>query len=104
MAKISSCHQTATANKRTAVRGSKPLTVALAGNANVGKSVIFNQLTGSQQTIGNWPGKTVERAEGRLHFDGREVTVVDLPGSIPSPPSRWKKSSHGSISPTKSRM
>jgi ferrous iron transport protein B len=56
------------------------LTVALAGNANVGKSVIFNQLTGSRQITGNWPGKTVERAEGWLRLDGVEVTIVDLPG------------------------
>lgn len=52
----------------------------MAGNANVGKSVIFNQLTGSRQIIGNWPGKTVERAEGSLHIDGYEITIVDLPG------------------------
>ena len=56
------------------------LTIALAGNANVGKSVIFNHMTGSHQTIGNWPGKTVERAEGTLHFDGYDATIVDLPG------------------------
>src|SRR5512143_3524747 len=56
------------------------LTIALAGNANVGKSVIFNQLTGSKQIIGNWPGKTVERAEGSLHIDGCDITIVDLPG------------------------
>ena len=49
----------------------KRLTIALAGNANVGKSVIFNYLTGLHQHIGNWPGKTVERAEGTLHFKGR---------------------------------
>ena len=56
------------------------ITVALAGNANVGKSAIFNQLTGLNQTIGNWPGKTVERAEGTLHFGGYTVKVLDLPG------------------------
>jgi ferrous iron transport protein B len=56
------------------------LRVALAGNANVGKSVIFNQLTGLHQHIGNWPGKTVERAEGTLRFDGYVIDVVDLPG------------------------
>ena len=56
------------------------LTIALAGNANVGKSVIFNQLTGSSQIIGNWPGKTVERATGTLNFEGQQTTVVDLPG------------------------
>lgn len=54
--------------------------VALAGNANVGKSVIFNQLTGSNQVIGNWPGKTVELAFGRLRYRDRDIIVVDLPG------------------------
>jgi ferrous iron transport protein B len=54
--------------------------VALAGNANVGKSVIFNQLTGLHQHIGNWPGKTVEKAEGTLHFKGYTIDVIDLPG------------------------
>ena len=58
----------------------RKLVIALAGNANVGKSVIFNHLTGLQQHIGNWPGKTVERAEGTLHFKGRSIDVVDLPG------------------------
>ncbi len=58
----------------------KHLTIALAGNANVGKSVIFNQLTGSNQIIGNWPGKTVDRAEGTLRFEDYEITVIDLPG------------------------
>lgn len=55
-------------------------TIALAGNANVGKSTIFNQLTGLNQTIGNWPGKTVEIAEGLLQYNGKKVKVVDLPG------------------------
>ncbi|MEM2875357.1 MAG: ferrous iron transport protein B [Candidatus Bathyarchaeia archaeon] len=58
----------------------KKLTIALAGNANVGKSVIFNHLTGLHQHIGNWPGKTVEKAEGTLHFRGYEIDVIDLPG------------------------
>lgn len=58
----------------------KHLTIALAGNANVGKSVIFNQLTGSNQIIGNWPGKTVDRAEGTLRFEDYEIKVIDLPG------------------------
>lgn len=58
----------------------KHITVALAGNANVGKSVLFNQLTGSDQIIGNWPGKTVDRAEGSLRFEGYDITVIDLPG------------------------
>jgi ferrous iron transport protein B len=58
----------------------KKLIIALAGNANVGKSVIFNHLTGLHQHIGNWPGKTVERAEGTLHFKGYTIDIVDLPG------------------------
>ncbi len=55
-------------------------TIALAGNANVGKSATFNQLTGVDQIIGNWPGKTVERAEGLLLYRGRRIRVIDLPG------------------------
>ncbi|MCK4498247.1 ferrous iron transport protein B [Candidatus Bathyarchaeota archaeon] len=58
----------------------KRLVIALAGNANVGKSVIFNHLTGMHQHIGNWPGKTVEKAEGTLHFQGYTIDVIDLPG------------------------
>ena len=54
--------------------------VVLAGNANVGKSVIFNRLTGLHQHIGNWPGKTVEKAEGTLHFRGHTIDIIDLPG------------------------
>jgi ferrous iron transport protein B len=54
--------------------------VALAGNSNVGKSAIFNQLTGVDQIIGNWPGKTVERAEGLLQHKGLRIKVIDLPG------------------------
>ncbi len=58
----------------------KKLLIALAGNANVGKSVIFNHLTGLHQHIGNWPGKTVERAEGTLFFRDYTIDIVDLPG------------------------
>jgi ferrous iron transport protein B len=56
------------------------LVVALAGNANVGKSSIFNQLTGLGQIIGNWPGKTVEKAEGVLLHHGKHIKIIDLPG------------------------
>jgi ferrous iron transport protein B len=58
----------------------KKLNIALAGNMNVGKSVIFNSLTGLHQHIGNWPGKTVERAEGTLHYKGYTIDIIDLPG------------------------
>jgi ferrous iron transport protein B len=59
----------------------KKFTVALAGNPNAGKSSLFNALTGSHQHVGNWPGKTIEKKEGRFQQDGVEVTVVDLPGT-----------------------
>ncbi|OGN98998.1 MAG: ferrous iron transport protein B [Chloroflexi bacterium RBG_13_51_18] len=73
-------HHAAAPEKKPVSRNGKHLTIALAGNANVGKSVIFNQLTGSHQTIGNWPGKTVESAKGFLDFEGYNITIVDLPG------------------------
>ncbi|OGO32190.1 MAG: ferrous iron transport protein B [Chloroflexi bacterium RBG_16_56_11] len=79
MAKLGSCHGTGAKKSRKKGEG-KTLTIALAGNANVGKSVIFNQLTGSHQTIGNWPGKTVESARGFLDFEGEEIAIIDLPG------------------------
>jgi len=56
------------------------LAVVLAGNANVGKSSIFNQLTGLGQIVGNWPGKTVEIAEGVLLHHGKHIKIIDLPG------------------------
>jgi len=55
--------------------------VALAGNPNTGKSTVFNALTGLRQHTGNWPGKTVVRAEGVFAFEGKRVKVVDLPGT-----------------------
>lgn len=56
-------------------------TIALAGNPNVGKSTIFNALTGANQHVGNWPGKTVEKKSGVFEHDGRQITIVDLPGA-----------------------
>jgi len=55
--------------------------LALAGNPNTGKTTVFNGLTGLRQHTGNWPGKTVVRAEGAFVNDGKRVKVVDLPGT-----------------------
>ena len=55
--------------------------VALAGNPNTGKTTVFNALTGLRQHTGNWPGKTVTRAEGRFTYDDIRFKLVDLPGT-----------------------
>ena len=55
--------------------------VALAGNPNTGKSTVFNALTGLRQHTGNWPGKTVTRAEGGFHYNDHDYKLVDLPGT-----------------------
>ena len=59
----------------------KELIVGLAGNPNVGKTTVFNQLTGMHQHVGNWPGKTVERAQGSFTHDDYDYEVIDLPGN-----------------------
>ncbi|MHA2287965.1 MAG: ferrous iron transport protein B [Promethearchaeota archaeon] len=74
-----SCHSP-NGKSRNVANAKNTINIALAGNPNVGKSVIFNQLTGLSQTIGNWPGKTVERMEGHLEFLGYHFNIVDLPG------------------------
>lgn len=55
--------------------------IALAGNPNTGKTTLFNRLTGMRQHTGNWPGKTVTRAEGETQIGGRIFRVIDLPGT-----------------------
>jgi ferrous iron transport protein B len=55
--------------------------IALAGNPNTGKSTVFNSLTGLRQHTGNWPGKTVGRAEGAFQYADKRYKIVDLPGT-----------------------
>ncbi len=61
--------------------GRTDFVVALAGNPNTGKSTVFNALTGLRQHTGNWPGKTIARAEGAFSLDGKQFKLVDLPGT-----------------------
>jgi ferrous iron transport protein B len=63
------------------LNGKVTLTVALAGQPNVGKSTVFNLLTGLSQHVGNWPGKTVEQKSGTCRFNGTTIHLVDLPGT-----------------------
>ena len=58
----------------------KKITLALAGNPNSGKTTVFNNLTGARQHVGNWPGVTVEKKEGRCTYKDYNINVVDLPG------------------------
>ena len=60
---------------------SKNLTIALAGNPNSGKTTIFNNITGTRQKVGNWPGVTVAKKEGRIHKYGYDLKIIDLPGT-----------------------
>jgi len=59
----------------------KPITIALAGNPNSGKTTIFNNLTGTRQKVGNWPGVTVEKKEGAITKYGYDLNIIDLPGT-----------------------
>jgi len=57
------------------------LRIALAGNPNSGKTTIFNNLTGTRQKVGNWPGVTVEKKEGDIQKFGYDIKIIDLPGT-----------------------
>ena len=58
----------------------KKIKIALAGNPNSGKTTVFNNLTGSRQHVGNWPGVTVEKKEGQIIYEGLKIKTIDLPG------------------------
>jgi len=77
---MSDCHTASVPPQPIMIRDHKPL-LALAGQPNVGKSTLFNLLTGLNQHVGNWPGKTVERREGIFAINGRDYAIVDLPGT-----------------------
>ncbi len=79
------CHcsgaQTASLEPKIQRQAPQDRVVALAGNPNVGKSTVFNGLTGLNQHTGNWPGKTVSNAQGKYRHKGIDFTLVDLPGT-----------------------
>jgi len=84
--KLSNCencpvHHTANLKKLGVNMESWDFVVALAGNPNTGKSTVFNALTGLRQHTGNWPGKTVTRAEGGFVYNDSRYKIVDLPGT-----------------------
>lgn len=74
-------HNAAHLSKLGVDMGEADFVVALAGNPNTGKSTVFNALTGLRQHTGNWPGKTVTRAEGGFEYGNHRYKIVDLPGT-----------------------
>jgi len=74
------CH-TSTAGKTAVPVTEKTVTIALAGQPNMGKSTLFNLLTGLNQHVGNWPGKTIEHREGYFEHNAIHYCLVDLPGT-----------------------
>ncbi len=74
-------HQTGYLKKLGVNMDSWDYVIALAGNPNTGKSTVFNALTGLRQHTGNWPGKTVTRAEGGFVYQDKRYKIVDLPGT-----------------------
>lgn len=77
---MADCH-TSTGSTPPLIVGEKLPLIALAGQPNVGKSTLFNFLTGLNQHVGNWPGKTVERRDGKFTLGDHQYSLVDLPGA-----------------------
>ena len=77
---MSDCHSTEKQQLHAALL-EKTVTIALAGQPNMGKSTLFNLLTGLNQHVGNWPGKTVEKKEGVFNYQNEKIHLVDLPGT-----------------------
>ena len=77
---MSDCHSASAPVQPVIIRERMPL-LALAGQPNVGKSTLFNFLTGLNQHVGNWPGKTIERREGSFRWNNQQYGIVDLPGT-----------------------
>jgi len=78
---MSDCHTPSSSQAPVVQAAAGIPTIALAGQPNMGKSTLFNLLTGLNQHVGNWPGKTIEKKEGLFKHDGREYHLVDLPGT-----------------------
>src|SRR5690554_829768 len=73
----------------------REITAVLIGNPNTGKTSLLNSLTGMSLHVGNWPGKTVEKKEGRICFQGKKIKIIDLPGTYSiAPYSEEEKISH----------
>ena len=68
-------------NNYKKIKNKDGYTIALAGNPNVGKSTIFNALTGMHQHTGNWPGKTISNATGKCIYNKKDFMFVDIPGT-----------------------
>ena len=79
---MSDCHSTIPEKDASTVKDlNKYPVIALAGQPNMGKSTLFNLLTGLNQHVGNWPGKTIEQRSGVFSFNGKKFNLVDLPGT-----------------------